>query len=390
MGVGTSIGFFNSTLPMLDTKQVFNPKGSLQPTSSINITARYHSTSHHVLASAIFKENARVLTGEKSRSPTGEVLGYTNRPPGPYGNDTSSAGSNLVQPVMVEVNGTLSIGGNYMMVNSPVTFWVSSTQVGSSITNGTGYFNSTISIPLLPAGTFPVKVINDGVVYEFNIQMFPTMIAEPGSGPVGTVVTLKAFGFPSNTKWFVYWDEITFGDATWYQEAHGTVGPSGTFNVTVAFRVPNAYGGNHLIAVASGNVTKGYDLPGTVEAYATAVVTASTTTTTTTSTTTSTTTTTTTTSTTSTSTTSTSTSTSSTTQTTSTSTSSTTSTSTVSTTSTTSTKSTTQTSTTATTTTASTTTPPPSSPSTFVYLALVVVAVVLVVGVVWVLRTRKS
>ena len=279
-GVNTGNGYFSYTAPMIDTKQAYNPDSGLQPISYIDIMARYQASLHYVLATATFNEITRVFTGVKSYDPGGGELDFVNAPPGPYGNDTSGAGSNLVQPISANVLGTIDIAGNNLMVNSPVSFWVGSTQVGFSTTNGLGYFNVTITVPILSAGTSVLKVINNGATYEFAIDILPTLVLTPSSGPVGTRVTAQAYGFPANTKWFLYWHEYSFGDATWYQIAHGTTGATGTFNVTVAFTVPNSYGGSHLVSASSTNVpTSSPDSPGTTEAYTTSAVATSTTTT---------------------------------------------------------------------------------------------------------------
>ncbi len=265
---------------MIDTKQACNPDSGLQPISYIGIIAKYQASPHFALATATFNELTRVFTGVESHDSGGGELDFVNAPPGPYGNDTSGTGSNLVQPISANVLGTISIAGNHSMVNSPVTFWIGTTQVGSSTTDGNGCFNATIVVPILPAGTTVLKVIDNGVTYEFNIDILPTLVLTPSSGPVGTQVTAQAYGFLANTEWFLYWHEHSLSDVTWYQIAHGTTGATGTFNVTVAFIVPNSYGGIHLVSASSTDVTTSSpNSPGTTEAYTTSTVTTSTTTT---------------------------------------------------------------------------------------------------------------
>ena len=285
-GVNTGNGYFSATAPMIDSKQAYNPDSGLQPISYISIIAKYQASPHFVLATATFNELTRVFTGITSYDSGGGELDSVNTPLGQYGNDTSGAGSNLAQPVSANVLGTMNIAGDHSMVNSAVTFWIGTVLVGSSTTNEYGHFNATIAVPILPAGTTVLKVINNGVTYEFNVDILPTLALAPSSGPVGTKVTAQAYGFPANTEWFLYWHEHSLGDATWYQIAHGTTGATGTFNVTVAFVVPNSYGGSHLVSASSTDVaTSSPNSPGTAEAYTTSAVTTSTTTTSTTSTT---------------------------------------------------------------------------------------------------------
>jgi hypothetical protein len=253
--VNSGSGSFASTFAMLDSKQAYNPNSGVQAMSAITIMAKVQASPHTLLASAAFNENTRVLTGVKSFASGGGVVDFNNPPPGPYGNDTSGAGSNLLQPIGANVLGTLNIAGNHFMASSTVNFLVNSAPVGSAMTNATGHFNATISVPVLPSGTDTVKVVNNGVTYVFSINILPTLVLTPSTGPVGTHVTAQAYGFPANTKWFLYWHEHALGDLTWYQVAHGTTGATGSFNVTVSFTVPNAYGGGHSVSASTTNVT---------------------------------------------------------------------------------------------------------------------------------------
>jgi hypothetical protein len=268
-GVNTGSGSFNSTFPMLDSKQGYNPNSGVQAVSHIDILAKYQASPHSLLASAAFDEKTRVLTGVISRNSGGGVIDRNNLPPGPYGNDTSAAGSNLLQPVDANVLGTLNIAGDDSMVNSTVTFLFGTTLAGSYVTDGTGHFNATIIVPMLPAGTSQLSVINDGVTYVFAVFILPTLTLMPSSGTVGTEVTVHAYGFPANTQWFLYWHEHSFGDSTWYQVAHGETGATGAFNVPVSFVVPQSYGGTHAVSASTTNAsTSSPNAPGTTEALA--------------------------------------------------------------------------------------------------------------------------
>jgi hypothetical protein len=273
-GVNTGNGYFSTTATMFDTKQAFNPDSGPVNFSAISIIAKYQGHHHNTLATAYYNETTRVFTGVISYDSGGGVL--SSQTSAPYGNDTSTyiTNYNLIQPIPANVLGTINIAGNDSMVNSAVAFWIGTTQVGSSTTNGKGYYNATITIPVLPAGAVVFKVINNGVTYEFNINILPTLVLTPSSGPVTTHVAVAAYGFPASTKWFLYWNEYAAGDATWYQIAHGTTGAAGTFNVTVAFTVPHAYGGAHGVAATATNVTTSSpNPPGVTEATTTFTVT---------------------------------------------------------------------------------------------------------------------
>jgi hypothetical protein len=279
--LSTGSGSFVYSAPMVDAKQSYNPSSGLRPNTHVTIDAVDHGTPT-VIASAGFVEENRVVTGVKSYNSAGGIIDGSNAPPGPYGNDTSSAGSNLVQPVNANVLGTIGITGNYWMANTAVTFTVGGVQVESAGTNGTGYFDATISVPQLAGGERTVQVVNDGVAYEFNVTILPTMTVSPASGPVGGQLVVQAHGFTANTMWYIYWHEKSIGDATWFQVAHGTTGADGSFNETVAFRAPQAFGGAHAISASSTNVSSSEpNSPVPTVAMATTTVSGTTTTTTT-------------------------------------------------------------------------------------------------------------
>jgi hypothetical protein len=264
-GVNTGSGFFSYTAPMIDSKQAYNPlSSSVQPISYINILAKYQSTPHYVLAAATFDEYTRTFTGVVTYNAGKGVLDNDNVPAyGPYGND-SNYGEGLIglmQPIGANVLGTINIAGNHSVVNSPVQFWIGSTEIGSTTTNGYGYYNATLPIPILPAGNIVLKVINNGVTYEFTIDILPTLVLTPSNGTVTTHVTAAAYGFPANSMFYIYWYQYSYYTYNWYQVAHGTTGADGTFNVTVAFNVPHAYGGPHDVAATNANFSVSSDYP---------------------------------------------------------------------------------------------------------------------------------
>jgi len=267
--LSTGNGTFHFTGVIPDSKQAYNPVGGVRGATSITITALGHLAPHTSFASAVFAENTRVLTGVKSMNAAGGTVDFNNKPPGPYGNDSSAVGSNLIQPISANVLGNLNIAGSNWMATSTVSFYFGTSMVGSTTTDSSGHFNSTVPVPILPSGTSQVYVTNDGVSYTFSVYVLPSLVLTPSSGSVGTKVQVQAYGFPAGQLWFVYWHEHSVGDQTWYQVAHGTTGASGTFNVTVSFNVPTAYGGTHSVVATNVNASTGtVNPPGAVEALA--------------------------------------------------------------------------------------------------------------------------
>ncbi|MEM4736485.1 MAG: hypothetical protein QXD41_01295, partial [Nitrososphaeria archaeon] len=120
--------------------------------------------------------------------------------------------------------------------------------LGSVMANGTGFFNTTVTIPVTSMESHYI-LLKDANNYRFvfYIYVVPTLVLDPKEGPVGTVVTAKAYGFPAKIAVFIYWLEIELGDGTYYWMANATTGADGQFNVTVKFTVPHTYGGVHEV-----------------------------------------------------------------------------------------------------------------------------------------------
>jgi hypothetical protein len=271
-GISTGSGFFATTATIVDTKQAVNPPSSASviPTVNITMTACTHTYApHHApptlrtfysTATANFFESTRAFTQEFSYRPDGSVGGSATN--GPYGNDT---GTTSVTPVLNDlpvldayVTGSIGLEGNYSAIGYPVTVWIGSTQLATATPNGvSGHWVVNFTVPPLPRGSSNiVQVINNGVTYEFNINIVPTLILTPSKGPIGTTVTITAYGFtPTNHKAPVvlYWYEHNFGDGFNYWLANTTVGINGAFNSTspVQFIVPHSYGGGHEVNASS-------------------------------------------------------------------------------------------------------------------------------------------
>jgi len=150
--------------------------------------------------------------------------------------------------VEVGVSDELIIAGNYFYPGNVTIWFDGSKYLGSVLANGTGFFNTTVTIPITSMGSHYILLKDaNNFRFVFNIEVVPTLILEPKEGPVGTVVTAKAYGFPAKIAVFLYWYEIELGDGTYYWLANATTGADGQFNVTVKFTVPHTYGGAHEV-----------------------------------------------------------------------------------------------------------------------------------------------
>jgi hypothetical protein len=150
--------------------------------------------------------------------------------------------------VKVGVGDKLVVSGNYFYPGNVTIWFDGSKYLGSVLANGTGFFNTTVTIPVTSIGSHYILLKDaNSFRFVFYIEVVPTLVLEPSEGPVGTVVTAKAYGFPAKIAVYLYWLEKALGDGTYYWLANATTGADGQFNVTVKFTVPHTYGGAHEV-----------------------------------------------------------------------------------------------------------------------------------------------
>ncbi|MBC7090796.1 MAG: apolipoprotein A1/A4/E family protein [Nitrososphaeria archaeon] len=161
-----------------------------------------------------------------------------------FGNETDF----YMWGVEVGVGDELIVAGNYFYPGNVTIWFDGSKYLGSVLANGTGFFNTTVTIPITSMESHYILLKDaNNFRFVFYIYVVPTLVLEPKEGPVGTVVTAKAYGFPEKIAVFIYWLEIELGDGTYYWMANATTGADGQFNVTVKFTVPHTYGGAHEV-----------------------------------------------------------------------------------------------------------------------------------------------
>ncbi|MDG6964484.1 MAG: hypothetical protein JRN27_00165 [Nitrososphaerota archaeon] len=289
-GVSTGSGYFTSAAtPMVDVMQVIDQKTTnVYTTVPILVyAANDKASTPYVVNSAemalnlpVFHEFSRGIASISSYSNAGARVGADafalNHL---YGNDTGATGTvgttTVVDPAVVDANvfGTLYIAGNNSEVGAPVTFLVgsasasvakSTAMTSAAVTaDANGFWNTTVTVPILGLGHHNVWVDQGGVYYNFTINILPTLILNdsvtgaasgPSSNPSSTI-TVSAYGFPANTVQYLYWTEMAFGDGNAYNVVNGSVGSNGEFTSTVSFAVPNAYGLLPHEVVALSNTT---------------------------------------------------------------------------------------------------------------------------------------
>lgn len=226
------IGHFVYTWNIVDLQNDWSGSG-LIPTDTVNVEVKYNETGSTVDTVA-YTEYTRAFLQVISLKAGDTSYDYLGSDLRGYGNGTIIVDAYVFDNVVVV--------GNFFNPTDDVVLKLGDNVLASVTPNATGYFNVTITVPELKKGPHEVDVWNAGVYYNFTINVLPTLILTPEEGPVGTVVTAKAYGFPAGNA-SLYWYEIELGDGKYYNLVNATVGDNGKFVGTVTFVVPHTYGG---------------------------------------------------------------------------------------------------------------------------------------------------
>ncbi|MEM2104662.1 MAG: methyl-accepting chemotaxis protein [Candidatus Bathyarchaeia archaeon] len=226
-------GKFTYSWAIKDLKAEFTGTNIAIPYDPVDIYVWYNATGA-LVDQLTYNEYERAFVQLKSVKYGDVAQPFSNLYTG-SGNDTLT--------VDVYVADKLVVAGSWWNPTSDISFTVGTISLGTAAANATGFFNITLTIPELASGSHTVKVSNAGVLYVFTIVVYPTLILEPEKGPIGTVVSCFAYGFPANQKIYIWWY-----DYEWSNIVNGTTGSNGKFNVTVQFTVHHTYGGIHHVA----------------------------------------------------------------------------------------------------------------------------------------------
>jgi len=226
------LGAFTVTIAAPDLRQAGAAGSNAIANGAIVFSAVNNATG--ATYNATYTEYYRGLLQVKNKFP---VAGNV------YGNGTDfTTGSDAFN---VTVGSSLRVAGNYFYANGALTFmWDNSINItpsGGVATNGTGFFNTTVTIPSTPMGAHNLTIIDaNNQVFRIIVYVEPTLALNPTRGQVGTTVTATGTGFPASSGTTVInatlqWPAIT----NWIASAF--VDSSGSFTVT--FVVPQSAGG---------------------------------------------------------------------------------------------------------------------------------------------------
>jgi len=187
-----------------------------------------------------FTENPREFIEIETFNPSGAVVSSTTS----AWNGTFTGDGYVLQPII--------IAGNYFYPNSQVTITFAGSSVGTASTNGTGFFNTTVTVPVEAYGTYPVNVTDPSAYMNFHIAVQPTLIVSPSTVQPNGTVSIEGYAFssggPANVTW-VHNDGDQYVLVT--SVANLTANSMGEFSTT--FQVPGWVAGGTYVINASAN-----------------------------------------------------------------------------------------------------------------------------------------
>ena len=237
-----ALGQFNYTVAAPDLKVAAATGDNAPLVNTIDFQAILNSTAHPQY-NATYTENQRGLL-QFGRPTAGAIAGNIQNATGLYGNLTS-----FVSSVSVGVGDTLRIAGNWFYPGAMTLKWDNAIDITPAglTANGTGFFNTTTTVPTSSLGVHNFTIIDNGlVVFQVSVNVVQSITISPTSGPVGTTVTVNGYGFPSagTPAGYVYNATITFGASATIR-AWALTDANGAFTTT--FVVPTSPGGSNVV-----------------------------------------------------------------------------------------------------------------------------------------------
>jgi 5-hydroxyisourate hydrolase-like protein (transthyretin family) len=129
------------------------------------------------------------------------------------------------------------------------TFNNAALTLNSSVTDASGGFTATFTVPAVAAGTYEVKVIAGSTQTANFTVVDPSISLDKNSGKVGESITITGTNFAVGST-----ITFTIDGATSSNLPSTTANANGGF--TVSFNIPAIAGGAHTLAVTSGVISK--------------------------------------------------------------------------------------------------------------------------------------
>ena len=204
-----------------------------------------------------FTELPRSLLEFQVTSPSGTTNKLSVHAQSDWNTTTTAIGS-------VYITEPIRISGNNFDPSSTVSFTFGGISLGSTDTNATGYFNTTLTIPIIAAGVYPLNITDPLAYVAIHATTEPTLIVTPTTNQPGATVTINGYGFGTSKA-----SNITLVQAIGPNRveitrfANLTSSSSGTFTTT--FTLPTYITGG--IAVINASTRSGHDTQSNPTAY---------------------------------------------------------------------------------------------------------------------------
>lgn len=238
----SSNGEFTTTVSAPELKlETPAPSGSASTTGTVTFQA--NDTARNILTPTVnFTEYPRQFIEIEEYFPT-------NASWVPYATlQTPQYNGTLTNVTFYETE-PMIIAGNYFDPNSQVTIYFGSQMIGTATTNGTGFFNVTVTVPVVSAGTYAVNATDPLAYIYFSGSPVPEVVVTPNSVTAGQTVTVSGYAFTAGGTANVTWLGQCIGEHNEiYLATNVPIASNGTFSTSVAVPSP-VYGGVHYVYV---------------------------------------------------------------------------------------------------------------------------------------------
>jgi archaellum component FlaC len=191
-------GIFEYVTVAPDLKQALAAGDNAIVTNVIIFSAKDNATGTNYDSVTGFSQSARGLAQVKRTGPAAsEQLPSSGNW---FGNLTDFTATGSLPITNVGVNSNVMIAGNRFFPGNMSIKWDNAVALATVAVNATGFFNSTVTVPITPVGTHNVTMVDaNGQIFVIFLTVVPSVTLSPTSGPVGTTVTATGYGFPAST-----------------------------------------------------------------------------------------------------------------------------------------------------------------------------------------------
>jgi hypothetical protein len=190
-------GTFEYSYNAPDLKQALASGDNTIVTNIIIFTARDTATGTSYTTATGFSQSARGLLQVKRTGPyPSEQLPSTGNM---FGNLTDFTLTGSLPVTNIVVSSNIIIAGNRFYPGSATLKWDNNAVLSTPTVDGTGFFNTTVTVPITPIGLHNVTMVDaNGQKFIIFFTVVPSVTLSPNSGQIGATVTVTGYGFPAS------------------------------------------------------------------------------------------------------------------------------------------------------------------------------------------------